>query len=39
MPIDNLKNDSRTNIKRRIAVVAHDNKKKDLLEWAKFNKD
>ncbi|MDP2864839.1 MAG: methylglyoxal synthase [Elusimicrobiota bacterium] len=38
MAIDNLKNDSKTNIKRRIAVVAHDNKKKDLLEWAKFNK-
>ncbi len=38
MAIDNLKNDSKVNIKRRIAVVAHDNKKKDLLEWAKFNK-
>jgi len=38
MAIDNLKNDPKMNIKRRIAVVAHDNKKKDLLEWAKFNK-
>ena len=25
--------------KKRIALVAHDNKKEDLLEWAKFNVD
>jgi methylglyoxal synthase len=25
--------------KKKIAIVAHDNKKLDLLEWAKFNKD
>jgi methylglyoxal synthase len=25
--------------KKTIAVVAHDNKKMDLLEWAKYNKD
>jgi methylglyoxal synthase len=25
--------------KKKIAIVAHDNKKSDLLEWAKFNKD
>jgi methylglyoxal synthase len=25
--------------KKKIAIVAHDNKKSDLLEWAKFNKE
>ena len=25
--------------KKKIALVAHDNKKHDLVEWAKFNRD
>ncbi len=25
--------------RKQIALIAHDNKKSDLLEWAKFNKD
>lgn len=25
-------------VQRKIALVAHDNKKRDLLEWAKFNR-
>lgn len=25
--------------RKKIALIAHDNKKKDLLEWALFNKD
>ena len=35
----NMENETRLmGRKKKIALVAHDNKKKDLLEWVKFNR-
>jgi methylglyoxal synthase len=35
----NMAFNRKINIRKRIALVAHDNKKKDLIEWAVYNKD
>jgi methylglyoxal synthase len=32
-------NQTRLNSQKKIALVAHDARKQDLLEWAKFNRD
>lgn len=37
--MNNHKIDHPSHHRRRIALVAHDMKKKDLLEWAKFNRE
>ena len=34
-----MKFDDLTHYRRHIALVAHDNKKVDLLQWAEFNLD
>lgn len=34
-----MTNDLTVPIGRRIALIAHDNKKRDMLEWAKYNMD
>jgi methylglyoxal synthase len=34
-----LANDLTAPIGRRIALIAHDNKKRDMLEWAEYNLD
>ena len=34
-----MANDLTVPIGRRIALIAHDNKKRDMLEWAEYNMD
>ena len=36
--IKQMEKERKLHTRKRIAMVAHDNKKKDLIEWAKFNK-
>jgi len=33
------RNNIKMKFRKRIALIAHDNRKKDLVEWAKFNRD
>ncbi len=36
---DGLGEEREIAVRKRIALVAHDNKKKDLVEWARYNRD
>jgi methylglyoxal synthase len=38
-PVDKIHNRIAMEHDKKIALVAHDNKKRDLVEWAKFNRD
>ena len=34
-----INNTHEVKIMKRIALIAHDNKKKDIIEWAEYNKN